>query len=262
MRRKFKVLAAIIIILGIVIGVCFFYLISQNRASVFSENADQITIVLDPGHGGFDGGAVSKDGTSEKDINLKIALELRDIMKEYPIEVVMTREVDEALKCEGLEVGSKAMDLRRRKEIIEENNADLTISIHLNSYPSDELVYGAQVFYSKREQKRTTKDECEQLSKTYAENIQKSLEINIPDGRERKAMAKNDTYLFKNIDTPIILVECGFLSNHDECNNLKRAEYQRLLAETIWEGINTSLQLEKKQKIQIIQGANKLKKEK
>ncbi len=258
MKRKFKFLALIIVILMFILTMSFVRLKWQNGALVFEEKRETITIVIDPGHGGFDGGAVSKDGTCEKDINLKIGSFLRDIMGEYPVDVVMTREEDVALKLKGdvADTSYKTQDLKRRQEIIEESNADLTISIHLNSYPNDELIYGAQVFYPKEEQKRTGVDGYEQLSKKYAQNVQKALEFNIVDGRERMALVKDNTYLFKNAKTPIILVECGFLSNAAECNKLKTAEYQRLLAESIWEGINTSLMLEKEQKIQVIQSAN------
>lgn len=255
MRHKIKILAFVFSILMLVVMMCVCGVIWPEKAQVFSdgfgETSDEYCLVIDPGHGGFDGGAVSKAGVCEKDINLAIALSLKDIAKDYPVKVILTREEDVALG------ENKQEDLKARKAIIDEANADLTISIHLNSYPSDELVYGPQVFYAKKEQKRTTEDRCEQVSKTYAGEVQKSLETNIDDGRTRQAMAKGDTYLFRNIDTPYILVECGFLSNAREAETLQKAEYQRLLAECIWEGINTSLGLEKKQKIQVIQSANK-----
>ncbi len=270
MRLNFKILAFLFV--GFLLVTCLHFgdVIWQNKPLVFASGSalnsspadgaseENYKIVIDPGHGGFDGGAVAKDGTVEKEINLAIALELRDVLMDYPVEAIMIRDKDVSLDTGEQATGNrKQQDLKKRKTIITESAADLTISIHLNSYPSDVSVYGAQVFYPKKEQKRTAEDSCEQVSKTYAENVQKSLETNIQDGRERVAMAKGDTYLLKNIDTPFILIECGFLSNVNECDKLKRADYQRLMAEAIWEGINTSLRLEKKQKIQIIQSANK-----
>lgn len=258
MRRKFWILGLFFAILMFLLAMRFCAIFTQNKAFVLSEKSEEFTVVIDPGHGGFDGGAVAKDGTSEKDINLAVALELREILKEYPVKVIMTRESDESLDAGEERVkGKKQSDLKKRKEIIEEAKANLTISIHLNSYTSDESVYGAQVFYPKEEQKRTGGKDNVKISEEYAQSVQKSLESNISDGRERKAMGKNDTYLFRNIRTPMILVECGFLSNMEECNKLKKAEYQGLLAKSIWDGINNILKLEKEQKIQIIQNTNK-----
>lgn len=263
MRLNFKILAVFFGGLVLIVSMCFGDVIWPNTAWVFSDSSkdesvagaendtETFCLAIDPGHGGFDGGAVGKDGTCEKDINLAIALELKEILKDYPVSVTMIREDDVALG------ENKQQDLKARETIIEDERPDLTVSIHLNSYPSDVSVYGAQVFYPSKEQKRTAEDSCEQSSKTYAENVQEALETNIDDGRTRSAMAKGDTYLFRNLDTPYILIECGFLSNIEECDMLKKAEYQRLLAESIWKGINTSLKLEKKQKIQIIQSANK-----
>lgn len=258
MRRKNWILGIFLMALMLFSLMSFCTGFTQNKALVFSEERKEFTIVIDPGHGGFDGGAVAKDGTSEKDINLAVALELREILEEYPVRIVMTRESDESLDAGGESIkGKKQSDLKKRKEIIEEAKANLTISIHLNSYTSDESVYGAQVFYPKEEQKRTDESDYVKISEEYAQSVQKSLESNISDGRERKAMGKNDTYLFRNVKSPMILIECGFLSNHEECNKLKKAEYQGLLAKSIWEGINSILKLEKEQKIQIIQNTNK-----
>ena len=258
MRRKNWGLAIICGILILVVGVLMTCLKTQNGALVSGEKIDEISIVIDPGHGGFDGGAVAKDGTVEKDINLAISMRLKEIIEEYPVKVVMTRNDDISLGGQRESVHKmKEEDMKKREEIIEEASADLTISIHLNSYPSDASVYGAQVFYAPEKQKRTVENSCEQLSKKYGESIQKSLESNIEDGRERVSMEKADTYLLKRVRTPYVLVECGFLSNENECKELKTAEYQQLIAASIWEGINSELRLKKEQKIQIIQSANK-----
>ena len=258
MRLKIMFLALFFVSLMLFSTPALDALFFEEIKAVSSEVNKEYTIVIDPGHGGFDGGAISKDGTKEKDLNLSIALKLKDVAEEYPVKVIMTRTEDCSLDSGEVNGGNKkSEDLNRRKEMIDESKADLTISIHMNSYPEDASVYGAQVFYPNEEQKRTEGNMGEQSSKSYAQNIQKSLEFNIPDGRERQAMTKNDILLFKNPNSPIILVECGFLSNIDECKRLKSLEYQELLATAIWEGINTSFSLEKEQKIQIIQSANK-----
>lgn len=248
------------------VGLMLFFVMSlllpggEILASSF-EQEDQYVVVIDPGHGGFDGGAVAVDGTVEKDINLQIAKALYDVIDEYPVKIVMTRKSDISLDDgEGTIRQRKRQDLVKRKELIEEADADLTISIHLNSYPADASVCGAQVFYPKCEQKRTEEQGGEQTSKLIAQNVQKSLEINVDDGKERSALAKDDVLLLQNPSTPIILVECGFLSNVNECEKLKTLEYQALVANAIWEGINIDLGFEKKQKIQVIHSANKTQK--
>ena len=133
----------------------------------------------------------------------------------------------------------------------------LGISIHLNSFPQDEKVYGAQVFYPKARAEGTDVSRACEQSKRYAEAIQKSLETSIFDGREREAMPKDDILLFHSIRRPRVLVECGFLSNHDECERLKTAEYQRQAARAIWEGVNEILCLEKNKSVTVIDSANK-----
>lgn len=213
-------------------------------------------IVIDPGHGGFDGGAEGADGTKEKDINLAIGLKLKEVAEEYPVEVVMTRDGDEALLSED-SGGKKRQDLTNRKNIIEETAPVVTISIHLNSFPQDESVYGAQVFYPKTAETRTSGEGGEQNSGGFAESVQNSLEKGIDDGRQREAMAKNDILLFKAPTHPIILVECGFLSNAKERDKLKSAEYQELLACCIWDGVNEKLCLEKDKQMDILDSANK-----
>ena len=216
-------------------------------------------IVIDPGHGGMDGGAVDAAGTAEKDLTLAIARALAEEMAEYPADVIMTRESDQALYTDDERTirEKKREDLLRRKEIIEEAGAELAVSIHLNSFPQDESVYGAQVFYPKSHKGRTNVSGEERTSADYAEKVQKALEINIDDGRTREVMTKDDILLFKNINTNIILVECGFLSNPAEAEKLRTAEYQHLLARAIWQGINEILCLEKTDDVEVIDSKNK-----
>lgn len=222
-------------------------------------------IVIDAGHGGMDGGATAADGTEEKDINLKIAKALAAIIQEYPVELVMTRNDDTGLYTDDERSikEKKREDLKNRKKLMESEGVLLGISIHLNSFPQDEKVFGAQVFYPQQKSEETsvrnakeTEENLHALSKDFAEAVQKSLEINIDDGRERTAMMKNDILIFKNTETNMILAECGFLSNPDEANRLKTAEYQQLIAEAIWEGINEILCMKKTEKVKIIDSAN------
>ena len=228
------------------------------QTSVESDE-ERPVIVIDPGHGGMDGGASSVDGTLEKDINLEIALKLKEIAEEYPVDVVMTRENDVSLHTDDSASirNQKRQDLLRRKEIIQEADADLAVSIHLNSFPSDQSVYGAQVFYPKDDVERTDGRTSEHNSKEYAESIQKSIELNISDGRERSIMTKDDFLVFEDPTCPMVLIECGFLSNVNECEKLKTREYQEKVGVAIWEGINEILCLEKAVNIKIVDSANK-----
>lgn len=221
-------------------------------------------IVIDPGHGGFDGGAQAADGTEEKQINLSIARKLEEAAAGYPVEVILTRTGDEGLYSASNQGNKKREDLLRRKEIMAEANPVVAVSIHLNSFPQDASVYGAQVFYSpdglNGDALRTGEQEGEQRkpdSRDFAESVQKALESHISDGRERSAMAKNDVLILKNPPCPVILAECGFLSNPAEAEKLKTAEYQGLLAEAIWDGINAILCLEKEEKVQVVDSANR-----
>lgn len=231
---------------------------SEIRAS--GENAEEpIVIVIDAGHGGMDGGASAADGTMEKEINLQIAMKLKEIAEEYPVDVVMTRESDISLHSDSSVSikNQKRQDLLKRKEIIDRAQGELAVSIHLNSFKEDESVYGAQVFYPRDSIKRTEGRTYEHDSKEYAENIQKAIEMNISDGRERQIMTKDDFLVFEAPACPMVLVECGFLSNSKEREKLKTPEYQAEMAEAIWQGINEILCLEKDRKMEIVDSANK-----
>ena len=225
-----------------------------------SAGNERVIIVIDPGHGGMDGGASAADGTDEKNINLAISLYLKKMMEEYPVDVIMTRTEDEMLSDGADSIkGMKREDLKARKSIIDQSVAALAVSIHLNSFREDASVYGAQVFYPKKEQLRTKGRTDEQTSEIFAKAVQKALENNISDGRERSAMTKGDIIIFEDVQVPTILVECGFLSNGEEVEKLKTAEYQEKMAASIWEGINEILCLEKPEKQQITDSANKTK---
>ena len=170
----------------------------------------------------------------------------------------MTRDSDVGLYTDdGRTIREKKReDLLARKKIIEESKADIAISIHLNSFPQDVSVYGAQVFYPKEGNIQTNVQGCEQSSRNFAESVQKSLEFNIDDGRTREAMPKKDILIFEDIKAKIILVECGFLSNQKESDLLQTSEYQQKLSNAIWQGVNEILCLKMPRKIQIIDSTN------
>lgn len=176
------------------------------------------TVVIDAGHGGPDGGATSTEGVSEKDINLAVAKELEKELLKQGYNVVMTRQDDlENLNGQW----DKSQDMRNRRECIEKSNASVVISIHLNSFPQDSKVHGAQVFFGNEK------------SKPFADHIQRTLIEIIDDGSQRVAMKKDDMYIFETVDTIEILVECGFLSNPDDAKRLQSLSFQRDLAMAI-----------------------------
>lgn len=177
-------------------------------------------IVIDPGHGGPDSGAVGVDQVSEKDLNLSIAKLLKKTLSASGFDVIMTREDD--LKTQFPEgEWSKMKDMSMRRETIESSNADMIVSIHMNSFPSDPSVHGAQVFYGNEQ------------SKDMADKIQTALIEKINDGTSRTAMNKNDMYIFDTVDTVEILIECGFLSSAVDAGALQNPKRQKEIAQAV-----------------------------
>ncbi|QOX64472.1 hypothetical protein FRZ06_14545 [Anoxybacterium hadale] len=192
-------------------------------------------LLLDPGHGGMDGGAQSAAGVSEKDINLAIAMYVKEFAEADGWKVVMTREKDIALGDTGSKTirGKKTADLIARKQMIKEVAPIAAISIHLNSFKQDRSVRGAQTFFPSGPGEQVVLDE----SKKLAEAIQDRLVTGIADGSERVALGKRDVLMFKNPTVPMAIVECGFLSNESEAKLLEDPEYQKKIARYIYEGI-------------------------
>ncbi|SKA82394.1 N-acetylmuramoyl-L-alanine amidase [Clostridium sp. USBA 49] len=190
---------------------------------------DKKTILIDAGHGGYDGGAIGKTGIKEKDINLAISLKLKDALIKNGYKVVMIRETDKALIEEGKRnTTKKAQDMENRCKIKEESNADLFISIHQNHFPQEKY-YGAQVWYSNNEK-----------SSTLAHIVQENLKIDLNhDNKRVEKPAKNNYKILSCSDKmPSILVECGFLSNYEEEKRLLDENYQEKIVESLVKSIN------------------------
>ena len=182
-------------------------------------------IAIDPGHGGFDGGAVSQDGVIEKDIALNISLYLREFLQQAGALVIMTREIDEDLAQEGRKGQLKREDIHRRVKMINESGADLAVSIHLNAIPSPRW-YGAQTFYYPAKQENQT------LAFLIQDEVKRKLE-----NTDRFAKKIGNMYLLKNIDMAAALVEVGFLSNPKEAAMLSSTKYQKSVANAIYQGV-------------------------
>lgn len=202
--------------------------------SVQSVMASDV-LVLDPGHGGMDGGAESSRGVSEKSINLEIARQVKELAEAAGWRVVMTRERDTGLYEEdgGTIRSKKTRDLKARRELIQKTDPELVVSIHLNSFKEDPRVKGVQVFYPKAGGEESVLKQSKRLAKT----LQSAVKKHIQDGKDRIPLAKNDVFLFKEVTCPIALIECGFLSNPQEAELLQKSDYQQKLAQGIFEGI-------------------------
>lgn len=201
--------------------------ITPTKASI--ETNESKVILIDPGHGGIDGGAQSKSGTIEKDINLKIALKLKENLIDKGYTVYMTRDEDEGLYQKGSTIREKKReDLKRRAEMKIETKCDIFVSIHQNMFAQSKC-YGAQVWYSSND--KSTK---------LANIVQDSLKETIKDNNKRVAKPAGEAYLIlrDKFDGASILVECGFLSNPEEETKLKSDEHQNLIVDGISLGVD------------------------
>jgi N-acetylmuramoyl-L-alanine amidase len=194
-------------------------------------------ILVDPGHGGPDGGAGDQK-TLEKDIALKVSLKLRDFLQEQGALVIMTRETDKDLASSGTRGYSrrKVEDLKARLNMINQNDIDLFVSIHLNAIPSSRWS-GAQTFYASQYEE----------NEAAARFIQDELRRNLGN-TTRKAKPLNQVYILKNAKKPGVLCEIGFLSNPGEKAKLKTDSYQEKVASSIYNGVNRYFSNEKELK--------------
>ena len=189
----------------------------------------RLKIILDAGHGGFDGGAQSVDGTVEKDINLEIAKQLKEILTFCDFDVIMTRTVDIGTEDDASQSikDRKVSDMQNRLELTVKHPDSIFVSIHLNKFTTSSA-NGAQVFYSKNNQD----------SIVLANAIQSSISKRLQPNNERVVkQGTSSTYLLYKTKIPAVIVECGFLSNAQELELLKNKEYQRKMAFAIFCGI-------------------------
>ncbi|HWI55207.1 MAG TPA: N-acetylmuramoyl-L-alanine amidase CwlD [Desulfobacteria bacterium] len=184
------------------------------------------TIVIDPGHGGIDPGAVGFNGLEEKEIVLQISKRLKQVLTHAGAKVVMTREtdIDYGTPGSGSLLKRKREDLSKRVAMANDNNASVFLSIHVNAFPSSRWS-GAQTFYQSKEAE----------GKLLAECIQSEL-IRIM-GNTTRAAKHSDFYATRNTKMPGVIVEVGFISNPAEAKLLKSAAYQRKIAYAIYSGL-------------------------
>lgn len=218
-RKTMEVLMAVLFLIAA-------YCLSREGARLVENiNGEKKTVVVDPGHGGMDPGKIGINDVEEKEINLEISLMLRDKLEKQGIQVVMTRETDQGLYDEDSS-NKKVQDLQRRVELIHEEQPVCVVSIHQNSYP-DASVKGAQVFYYE--------DSTE--GKKLAEELQNALIAQVDPENHRQAKGNTTYYLLERTDVPLVICECGFLSNPEEAELLTDQAYQETLTDAIVSGI-------------------------
>ena len=184
-------------------------------------------IVIDAGHGTPDEGAESNKGVTEAEINLRIALKLQNLLEQSGAKVILTRSNETAIYDIDKKTlrEKKVSDIHNRVKIGNESSADIFVSIHLNKIPQNQY-WGWQCFYNQNEK-----------SKILAENLQNNLNEAIQKENKRIAMKLDTVYIMKNVEIPICIVECVFLSNEEEEKRIQEDDYQNRLAWGIYNGI-------------------------
>lgn len=204
------------------------FLLCQKSRSTVATPLSDITVIIDPGHGGFDAGA-SANGVIEKNINLDVSKILQQYIESAGGTAILTRTEDASTAVPESErkISMKMSDLSERKKAIEDFDADVFVSIHMNKFEQQQYS-GAQVFY----------DSGSEESKKLAEMLQQALKDVVDKDNKRSAKAsKGGIYVLRGNNIPSALVECGFLSNKGEAEKLGDEEYQRKLAWGIYTGI-------------------------
>lgn len=221
-KKKFYV-----IICFLMCFICLLIFFDKGKTSVFAKKPVG-KIVLDAGHGFPDGGAIGMNASIESTLNIKVTRLVKKKLEKNGYAVIMTRKGEDATTKEGKTISQKKVnDMKNRLRIINSSNADMLVSIHMNTF-TDSRYRGAQVLYSLNFR------ESESLGKS----IQREL-VKLPENKSKReaVCAPNSLYLMKNATIPAVIVECGFLSNFQEEQNLNTYEYQNKLASAICEGI-------------------------
>lgn len=226
MNKKYKGITILVALFLLML--CSYYSV-KKAYFIKNQKNDKKIILIDPGHGGMDGGAVSKNGTVEKDINLSISLKIKDELIKKGYKVIMTREEDKGLYSDKGKVRQKKIeDLNNRCKMRKDSNCNIFISIHLNMFPQSNC-YGAQVWYSNN-------DKSKKLASIIQNNFK--LDIDKSNNRLEKPAGKAYKILRNDEGIPSVIVECGFLSNPEEESKLKTESYQKNIATTITKSVD------------------------
>lgn len=219
LRRRIGVLFCIVGFFTILSAISVFLI--QPARETSANAADSHILIIDPGHGGEDGGAVASDGTQEADVNLAIALRLNAIARLCGVPTVLTRSsehIDYPTDADTI-AARKTADQKQRVELIRKTPNGILISVHQNWYPAA-APHGAQVLYAK-----TT--HSQEFGTMLHEHLLRNLDT---ENRRVAAPISEDIYLTRSVECPAVLVECGFLSNPEELALLKDANYELKLS--------------------------------
>lgn len=223
-RQTVEIWMAVLLLVSI-------YFLSEKAAQLTaSAKTTETVVVIDAGHGGADPGKVAVDGCKEKDINLAIAGKVCEKLEDRGIRTVMTRDKDEMVHEDGSE-GEKQRDMQLRCEMINTSGAVCAVSIHQNSFESAS-VRGAQVFYYTGSEK----------GRQFAEIMQQQMIEKLDPSNTRQCKENSSYYLLRKTSIPLVIVECGFLSNPEEAGLLQTEEFQDRAAEAICAGIQIYLE--------------------
>lgn len=231
-HKYFNIVFAILVLMSIILLSDKSVAVMKRIFQPVDKEGDKGIIVIDAGHGGFDPGKVGVNGAKEKDINLAIAMDLKKLLENEDYEVVMTRDTDCGLYQET-DKNKKSTDMKNRVKIIDEVKPLLAVSIHQNSF-TQESSRGAQVFYYNGSVE----------GEKFARIMQQTIKDVIADGNHRIEKSNTAYYMLKKSSCPLVIIECGFLSNPAEANLLVSEDYQMKMAEAIKQGIISYLSSE------------------
>lgn len=221
----------IFINLSLIISIFYYSFFCNNylkTQTVSSTPVSNHTIILDAGHGNPDGGAVAEDGTIESDLNLDIVLKLQNLLESSNCNVILTRSDENGIyETDSNTIREKKIsDMKNRVEIANNSNAELFLSIHMNKLEQTQYS-GWQTFFKNKDD----------TSKKIAKNIQTSLNYFLKKEKTREIKSISGIYLTNKVNIPLVIVECGFLSNAEENKLLQTEKYQDELAWSIYIGI-------------------------
>ena len=225
LRRRYLIVIVTLLLAALVASALCFHKSDAETVPAFSADRARETVIIDAGHGGADGGAVSASGVIESELNLQIAKKACSLLCFFGQNAVMTRTGEDGLYDPDSTTirQKKVADTRNRVKFINSYDPAVLISIHQNILPNAPKVHGAQVFYN-------TQPHAAELANSVQSAL--NLSINLDNEKAETAIAKT-IYIMSHVNCDAVLVECGFLSNEAETERLQESEYQRKLAAAI-----------------------------
>ena len=230
--NKVRTIAGFLAIMTVICALCAGEVIlsrfmADKPLETVSDSEHKFTLVIDAGHGGIDGGAVSASGKLEKDFNLAVAKKLEALCRISGVDCVMTRTEDRLVVDDTVTKKRKMHDLKNRVAIAENADSPIFVSVHMNNFP-DKRYSGLQVWYSKNDES----------SASLAANIQTFAKTFLDPRNERETKrADSAIFVLDRLKVPAVLVECGFMSNSEECLKLADGDYQTKLAMVIFAAV-------------------------